>query len=1163
MSKIVTLLKSGWFVSLVGVLLLAVLVWLLGPYVAIAGHVPLAGVPARALAVLGMLLAWGLVVLVRHLRQRARAQRMGSELAADAADGDAAAGDRAQLEARFREAIRLLRRRRGRGSLHSLPWYVVIGPPGSGKSTLIRNSGLQFPLAGHFGKEALRGVGGTRNCDWWFTDEAVFLDTAGRYTTQDSDRNADAGAWAGFLKLLRRHRRGRPLNGVLVTMSMSDLLLLDDAERDQHVQVIRRRLDELAEHLRVRVPVYLVFTKCDLVAGFGEFFDDLNPEQRSQVWGVSFPVAKTMDGSAAKQFGDEFNLLLDRINSRLIDRLHGERDRGRRAAILSFPQQFAALGDVAREFTEEVFAGHAYGPPLLLRGVYMTSGTQEGTPIDRMMGAVARTFGLDEARVHAPGAQTRTFFVERLLREVVFRESGFAGTEPAAERRKALARAACFAGIGVLAIGLVAAMAGSYMRNGRYLADVQAALAARPDVPDPSTASGMPQYFALSLQRLEGLREAMEVAQRHHGDVPLSMRAGLYQGAAVGRQLQDAYQRELNALVVPGLAAQFRRGMAANAGDLQALYLYLKGYLMLGQPAHADGAQLQALADIEWRRLFPQDPVLQAAMAGHTAFLAGAPGRIRALALDDAQVEQARSTLRSADMSALVYSGLRLGADGEGEPIRLDKELGLLGDAFVRRSGTPLSEPLPALYTRPAFAAQVGGGIERAVERFLQDDWVLGAGRSDALARARIAQQVAQLYEQDYIRAWDDLLADLQVKPAADLQEASILAAKLSGPASPLRLLLDLVRANTSDMLRTPEPDAAAQAAGAVADKARAQLAARNAALAAVLGDGGQAQAPQPGQAIAEHFATLNLLGQGAPGATPLDRTLAVLDQLGKTLLTLREFEAGQPNPQLLMARQEAAQLPPPVSGWVASLTGASEALVATGARAALGEQAREAVGADCAEFIRGRYPFDPTAQAEIPLQNFGELFGYGGRFDTLYRQSLERLIDTTGGTWRWRSGPGAVAGPAGLPAQMQLADRIKRSYFRDGNLPEVGFSLLAPALGDGLAKVVVEIDGQTWEAGAGGDASAMLRWPGPAPGRAAIVGYDAAGVEVGRIVRQGEWALFRLLQAGGLQRESDLRFVARFDLGGRSVALPVQAGNLRHPFLDTSVQRFRCGGGA
>src|SRR5678809_1739494 len=69
--------------------------------------------------------------------------------------------------------------------LYELPWYLIIGAPGSGKTTALRHSGLKFPLADVAGEDAIRGVGGTRNCDWWFTDQAVLIDTAGRFTTQD------------------------------------------------------------------------------------------------------------------------------------------------------------------------------------------------------------------------------------------------------------------------------------------------------------------------------------------------------------------------------------------------------------------------------------------------------------------------------------------------------------------------------------------------------------------------------------------------------------------------------------------------------------------------------------------------------------------------------------------------------------------------------------------------------------------------------------------------------------------------------------------------------------------------------------------------------------------------------------------------------------------
>ena len=101
-------------------------------------------------------------------------------------DDDATLEEIGELRGKFKQAMAELRKsKNGRRHLNVLPWYVIIGPPGSGKTTAIVNSGLQFPLADKLGKAAIGGVGGRRNCDWWFTNEAVLIDTAGRYTTQE------------------------------------------------------------------------------------------------------------------------------------------------------------------------------------------------------------------------------------------------------------------------------------------------------------------------------------------------------------------------------------------------------------------------------------------------------------------------------------------------------------------------------------------------------------------------------------------------------------------------------------------------------------------------------------------------------------------------------------------------------------------------------------------------------------------------------------------------------------------------------------------------------------------------------------------------------------------------------------------------------------------
>src|SRR5262245_16344532 len=138
------------------------------------------------------------------------------------------------LQTAWKQQVEALRRSRiGRQKqwLYFLPWYVIIGAPASGKSTAIQNSGLRFPM----GQPKLSGTGGTKNCDWWFSEEAIILDTAGRYGFSD-DNEPDREEWLEFLRLLRKVRPNAPLNGLIVTVSADELL--------------GREADELAESAR-------------------------------------------------------------------------------------------------------------------------------------------------------------------------------------------------------------------------------------------------------------------------------------------------------------------------------------------------------------------------------------------------------------------------------------------------------------------------------------------------------------------------------------------------------------------------------------------------------------------------------------------------------------------------------------------------------------------------------------------------------------------------------------------------------------------------------------------------------------------------------------------------------------------------------------------------
>ena len=125
--------------------------------------------------------------------------------------------------------------------------------------------------------------------NWWFTNHAVLLDTAGRLLFEEAPPGT-TNEWDEFLQLLVRSRPKCPVNGMLLILPV-DTLITDSADKiEQKATRIAERLDHIQRALRVRFPVYIIITKCDLMNGFREFFDDLtDPQLQHQILGWSNP----------------------------------------------------------------------------------------------------------------------------------------------------------------------------------------------------------------------------------------------------------------------------------------------------------------------------------------------------------------------------------------------------------------------------------------------------------------------------------------------------------------------------------------------------------------------------------------------------------------------------------------------------------------------------------------------------------------------------------------------------------------------------------------------------------------------------------------------------------------------------------------------------------
>ena len=1150
---------------LLALVLIALVIWFAGPYVAFADYAPLETAIARWVAIALVVVFWGLRTLFRELK----AARAGGLLVKEVVRQEDPAAARAstdarQLRERFEEAVEALQKSRAnRTRLYELPWYIIIGPPGAGKTTAIVNSGLNFPLAQKFGKEALRGVGGTRNCDWWFTDQAILLDTAGRYTTQDSDQASDAGGWREFLTLLRKYRRRRPINGVLVALSLAELATQTDAERARHVAAVRQRLDELHRELKVLLPVYLVLTKCDLLAGFTEFFDDLSQEGREQVWGMTFALDASRAGTAASQFSAEYALLLERLNARMLARMESERDLQRRALIFGFPRQVAGARRSLEAFLGETFGSSAFEQSGWLRGVYFTSGTQVGTPVDRMLGALARTFGVGVKAINVQNVSGRAYFIRRLLNDVVFKESGIAGVNRRMETRQAVVQAAAYLGITVLTVLLLAWFAVSFGRNHAYLASLQGTAQVlaglKPAVSEDVTGA---------LVRLDAYHDVLDATEQYRKDgVPLSMRAGLYQGGSLAEAAQDAYLRELNASLAPAMASAVRDRLLSLASEPDKLYEYLKVYLMLANPERLTREDVQFITDLEWRRRFASDATMVERLDAHVTALVADKSRLEPVAADEGLVEQARTSLRQASAPVLMYSSLKPAyLRDTAHAIYLDKEIGIGGDAvFVRKSGVPLSEPIPALYTRRAFEEIATTGKYEAANDFVGDSWVLGEGGVSKADIPRLAAELLRLYEDDYIRTWDGVLSDLAPRPTRSARELADTMALLASPTSPLKRLLVVVDANTN-LLKASDSDS--------------KVSSVKAAIAAKLQRfeqtfGAVPAAEQPGARITQHFQPIDKLLDGPPGSTPIEQTLAAIGHVQKRLagmgggLGKTDVLTGVGSQDVAGALEDlrvvAMQLPAPVSALVVQIGHKGEAAASAEAGDELTRRYQTEVIAPCRQLVAGRYPFVAEGP-DLALADFTSMFASGGVFDTFFKTRLDPLVDTSTNPWHWKQGAGGIGSNVSL-AQFQAAERIRQIYFPAGSSqPQVRFSLTPEYLDRGVdrraQRLTLEIDGQTIQYRYDSPRAQSLVWPGPAPGQASLLFEEGAGGGPSRSY-QGPWAFFHLLDVGVVQPQpqSDVRYQVTFTAGNHNAGVSLEAASVRNPFMHTDLRNFRCGG--
>jgi type VI secretion system protein ImpL len=428
------LLKLPEATNVIGIIVISLIIWLIGPHIHFGGSTPLASGGAR-LFVIGLLVFGLITKVVTKLIMQHRSQLVPHLLKQMQTFKQSSKTGYSQLKLRTQSNLEYMKDRfnedKHRRHMRKLPWYLVLGSPQSGKKTAIANSGLHFLQPEQFGKEAILNINTFPDYEWWFTNDAVLIDIA------TYDKEADNAINKKFIRYLRKHRRNKPISGVILSFTLSDLLLVSHANRQQFLNQITSQIRELHQTLKTQIPIYIVFTKCDMVNGFVEFFNDLSKEELAQVWGMTLPLKDCTDLNAVLAiFNNEYSQLMVRLQQRVLWSLDAEKNVNERELINAFPQQMQLFKKPISTFISELFGATRYYDAIQCRGIYFTSAAQVNNPHDFLSHALGKNYQIKPLVKNRIAKQQECYFVSQLFHEVMFPESNILGYSHRAKKLK-------------------------------------------------------------------------------------------------------------------------------------------------------------------------------------------------------------------------------------------------------------------------------------------------------------------------------------------------------------------------------------------------------------------------------------------------------------------------------------------------------------------------------------------------------------------------------------------------------------------------------------------------------------------------------------------------------------------------------------------------------
>ncbi len=1200
--------KDGWLrgislvqcqaMPLIAIVMLLVLaaavvwLWWWGPQWQWRDHQPLADVPVRVALTVLLLLLPGVIWTVQvHRRNRAiiREQQQQQREVVD----PCLPYLQAQQRSLDTSVARLRDSRGGRGHRYDVPWYLILGEENAGKSSFISRSDQRFALT-----RTERGVLQRSSADpdlafgidWWIGDEAVVIDPPGEFISQPerpvqlvealqsssaSEEEGDGEAeeataqvakpaeatglpagverrlWRHMIGWLAQNRSRRPLNGVVLLVDMVNLFGRSEKERRDLAFVLRARLTELGAELGTRLPLYVVMSKFDLLAGFEELFAKLPAREREEVQGFTFTLDSVKDVDAwLEEMDAAYERFIEQLGSQLLAATERMPAAVRKSAY-SLLRELSGAHSMLLDFLGDVLGSDRYTTPPLVRGVYFSSVYQRGEVHNLLADASARAFAFTPPALSTkPQGTSVVYFAQQLLQRVVYPEAGLAGDNQKVAQHKARLLRGGTVAAGICGVAMIGGWLYFYSVNRdkaeHVLEKSQAFSSTGADTEEDLTGRSL-------LAPLDEIRDAVSLYGDYRSGWTVFTDMGLYQGKAISPQVDQAYLHALATRFLPaiagGVAASVQHATPGSEDQLAALRVYR----MIEDRANRRPELVEQWMAREWQKAYPGQGQLQAALMCHLKY---------ALAYADVElpqyqkvVAQAQQQLRKLPLAQRVYISLKQQAQEKlhGE-LDLRNEIGPAFDIVY----VPLAErnhqaaidgnlSLPPLLTASGFRDYFEQYSQNVADLALIDQWVLGERRTldySEVDRQALTERLRALYSADYIDSWRRVLNQFSVTPFTDLAHGLSVLELVTGPAAPMRRLLEAVRGNTLiyPLAAEGDKDSASDQQGRLQAMGVYRSFAGLSGMLDVQGDKPSFY-DETQQAIAAVY----------------DYVKAVQDNpnQGKAALALAlsRFSEKEPDP-IRNLQRVATGLPEPLNRHVRQLADQTSRVLMVTALRELEQRWNSEVYSLYEERLASRYPIDRTGP-DLSLKDFEAFFGPQGQLKRFEDAYLTVFLKDNLNALYSNADEGYLIRPE-VMVQLKQAEAIRNAFFDNRGELNVSFGLEPVALSNGLRGSVFGLDGQLHAFAQRGKEPIGMTWPGSAgeSSHSRITLVQAAGTTVS-LSYQGPWSFYRLLSRGGLNARTPTSVDLSFKIAGDMARYKFHATGADNPFTRTLFAGF------